>query len=544
MPSDDAFGGLLDRESVLAGMPARRASALLYLIESRTAHLVVRSQLDTGLFITEEGSRERELAFLEAFALGREPPLRPTIQDIERHASEWAYLISENPGVQAATAHRLGQKYAFTSRAVPGIRAALGMDTEAVQQAYQRLYGHPLVNVYAPRVTLADRVRWAFAAVGSRLSSLPPFWMAFAFVVAVSLPQAILALPIVVADAGLLVGLVLLSIFGVVNVLTMTCIAEAIARNGTIRYGVTFAGRVVADYLGSVGSYVFTLTVSLVFFLALIASYLGLATTLSNFAGLPAALWGALPFLVVLYLLSRPSLALTTSVSIGLGAINIGLILLISVLAFRHFQPANLLPSNVLFVAGRTFEPSVWQSVLGVMLILYFGHVPLNQCAKTVLHRDPSGRGLIWGSIAGTACLTVLIGTWLVAINGALAPQQLAGQRGTALVPLAAVLGPTVQVLGSALVILLLGLGSLRCSTVLFNLARERLPARSQPLVFLPRRRGKITLHPRGNRSKDTRLVVTYLGLEGGEPRFRLDAHVGDRPYREVIGVTSRWAAT
>jgi len=140
--------------------------------------------------------------------------------------------------------------------------------------------------------------------------------------------------------------------------------------------------------------------------------------------------------------------------------------------------------------------------------------------------------------------LTVLIGTWLVAINGAVAPQELIGQRGTALVPLAAVLGPGVQLLGSVLVILLLGLGSLRCSTVLFNLARERLPARSHPLIVLPRERGKIILHPHGPRSNDPRFVVSYLGLDGGVPRFRLDAHVGDRPYREVIGVSGRWTAS
>lgn len=514
------------------------------MIESRTAQLAARSQLDTDLFTTEEGARERELAFLEAFAFGREPPLRPTIQDVERHAPEWASLVPENPRVQAAIAHRLGQKYAFTSRAVPGIRAALGLDTEAVQRAYRRLYGRPLATIYAPWVTLTERLRWASAAVGSRISSLPPFWRAFAFVVAVSLPQAFLALPIVVAGAGPMAGLVLIGILGTSNMLTMACMAEAITRNGTIRYGVAFVGRVVADYLGSVGSYVLTLAVSLLFFLALIASYLGLATTLSNFAGLPAALWVALPFLVGgLYLLSRPSLALTASVSIGLGAINIGLILLISLLAFGHFQPANLLASNGLFFDGRSFEPSVWQPVLGVILIMYFGHVPLNQCARTVLQHDPSGRSLIWGSVAGTAGLTALIGTWLVAVNGAVAPQQLAGQTGTALVPLAAVLGPGAQVLGSVLVILLLGLTSLRCSTILFNLVRERLPARSHPLVVLPCRRGKLLLQPRGHRSEDPRLVVTYLGLDGGEPRFRLDAHVGDHPYRQVIGVTGRWTA-
>ena len=406
------------------------------------------------------------------------------------------------------------------------------------------MYGHPLETIYAPRVTLADRLRWVAAAAGKRISSLPPFWMAFAFVVAVSLPQAFLALPIVVAEAGPLAGLALVGVLGIINMLTMACMAEAITRSGNIRYGNAFVGRLVTDYLGSAGSYLLTLAVSLLFFLALIASYLGLATTLSDLAVLPAFVWAALPFLVSVYLFSRPSLALTASVSIALGTINIALILLLSVLALGHFQPANLLADNGLFTDQRSFEPSVWQPVLGVMLIMYIGHVPLNQCARSVLNRDPSGRGLIWGSVAGTAGLTVLIGTWLVAVNGAVAPQRLAGQVGTVLVPLAPVLGPGAQVVGSLLVVLLLGLTSLRCSTVLFNLARERLPARSHSLVVLPRLGGKLLLHPRGDRSGDTSLAVTYLGLDGGEPRFRLNAQAGHHSYSEVIGATGRWDAT
>ncbi|MGH3148692.1 MAG: hypothetical protein ACRDTR_23170, partial [Rubrobacter sp.] len=139
MPVDDEFGGLFDRERALSGgVPARRASTVLFLIESRTANLVSRSQLDADLFPPEEEIQERELAFLEAFALGREPPVRPTIQDLERHAPGWAYLVPKNPRIQATVAHRLGQKYAFTSQAAQGIRASLGLDTEAVQQAYQR----------------------------------------------------------------------------------------------------------------------------------------------------------------------------------------------------------------------------------------------------------------------------------------------------------------------------------------------------------------------------------------------------------------------
>ena len=84
---DDEFGGLLDRESVLTGgVPARRANTVLFLIESRTAHLVARSRQAMERYLSQEAAEERELAFLDAFALGKEPPLRPTIQHLERPA--------------------------------------------------------------------------------------------------------------------------------------------------------------------------------------------------------------------------------------------------------------------------------------------------------------------------------------------------------------------------------------------------------------------------------------------------------------------------
>jgi hypothetical protein len=171
---------LFTREEVLAGLPARRASTLLFLIESRTAHMVAQSRQAMERFLTEEAAEERDLAFLEAFALGRDPPLRPTIQHLERYAPQWAYLVPDNPRVRAALTHLLGQKYHFTYQAVPGIRAALGLDDEVVQQAYQRLYREPLETIFAPRPTPVDRLRWTWTALAKWLESLPPFWTAFA----------------------------------------------------------------------------------------------------------------------------------------------------------------------------------------------------------------------------------------------------------------------------------------------------------------------------------------------------------------------------
>ena len=145
---------LFSREEALGGLPAKRATTLLFLIESRTAHLVDQSRRAMEFSLTEESVKERDLAFLEAFNLGADPPIRPTIQDLERYAPLWATLVPDNPQLRAALAHFFGQKYEFTHKAVPSIRVALGLDTDAVQRAYQRLYRQPLEKLFAPRITV------------------------------------------------------------------------------------------------------------------------------------------------------------------------------------------------------------------------------------------------------------------------------------------------------------------------------------------------------------------------------------------------------
>src|SRR5215210_1380917 len=218
---DDIFGGLLDRETVLAGMPAKRANTLLYLIENRTAHLKARSRQATEKFLTEDAAQQRDLAFLEAFAVGAEPPVRPTIRDLERYAPEWASLVPENPRIRAALAHRLGEKYEFTREAAPNIRAALSLDEAAVQRAFERLHREPLESIYAARTGPLDRLRWAWTALAGWLESLPPFWTAYALTLTETVGVTILALPIAVAGLGSLAGVAVLVVLGVVNMLTI-----------------------------------------------------------------------------------------------------------------------------------------------------------------------------------------------------------------------------------------------------------------------------------------------------------------------------------
>jgi len=127
-----------DREELLAGLPARRADALLFVIESRTAQLLARSRRAMARFATDEDD-ESELEFFGAFSQGRDPPIVPAIQDLERHAGQWAPLVARNPRVRAAVAHRLGNKYRFTYQDTPGIRGALTLDDPQVRRAYRRL---------------------------------------------------------------------------------------------------------------------------------------------------------------------------------------------------------------------------------------------------------------------------------------------------------------------------------------------------------------------------------------------------------------------
>ncbi len=177
------------------------------------------------------------------------------------------------------------------------------------------------------------------------------------------------------------------------------------------------------------------------------------------------------------------------------------------------------------------------------MLALCFtsGIYYVGECAKLILPRDPSASSLIWGSVAGTAFLTVLFCIWVLAVNGAISPQLLAGQSGTVLEPLALQVGPIVTVLGAVLVTLLLGMAWLRSSSLLLNLAREWLPAQPRPVLMLPRQQGTLILHPCGNSSCVPHIGITYLGLEETQPRFRLDVQSSGKIHHVEITVTSRW---
>jgi amino acid permease len=477
-------------------------------------------------FLTEEAAQQRELAFLEAFALGRDPPLRPTIQELERHAPSWADLVPRNPRVQAAVAHRLTQKYKFTHAAVPGVRVALGLDKPEVRDAYERLYHESLESVYAARQSFTHRFRWAWSALASWLENLSPFWTAYSLTLTETVGATILALPIALAAIGPLPGLAILVVLGLVNIATVSFLAEAISRSGTMRYGGAFYGRLVSDYLGRGAAAVVTTSLFLLCLLVLPVFYTGFGGTLETATSVPSWVWVGLLFVVGLFYLRRESLNSTIASALIVGAACIGLVVALSLLSFTHADAHNLLYERVPFINGRPFQSGIVALVFGVVLTAYFGHMSVALCGQLVLRRDPSGRSLLRGCAAAQATAIALYCLFVLAVNGAVAPHLLSHETGTALEPLAQTVGPAAKVLGAVFVILGLGLGSVTFSLGLFGLVAERLSSASPVVLALPRRGARLLFERRGRRRArtDLELGITYLGLDGGGPRFRLDA--------------------
>src|SRR4030095_578173 len=94
------FGG----QNILDGMPLRRAGTILFAIEGGTAPLVAQSRQALASYLTDKTAAEKEQAFLSAIAQGRDLPLQPSIQDIERFAPEWSSLVPTDENQRAAVA--------------------------------------------------------------------------------------------------------------------------------------------------------------------------------------------------------------------------------------------------------------------------------------------------------------------------------------------------------------------------------------------------------------------------------------------------------
>jgi len=546
MSTDDE---LFTPTEVLGGFSAKRARLLLFQIENRTASLMLQSRRAVARYLTEETAEQQDLAFFEALAEGRELPVRPTIRDLERYAPQWQSLAPSNLSLQAALVHLLGQKYRFTKQDIPHIRLALGMDSEGVRQNFERQYRQPLDMVYSRQPGLLNLVRWRWNKLSGWIENLPPFWAVYSLIFAEMVGASVLALPIALAGVGPLAGVVVLVVMGVFNVLTIAAMAEAVTRNGSMRYQGSYLGRLVQDYLGRPGSMLLTAILFLDCCLLLLVYYLGISLTLAEATPVPAGVWAGVIFLLGIYFVRRKTLDATVTSALVVGAINLGLILTLSILALRHLRVEHLSYVHVPFLNGNPFEPALLGLIFGIVLSAYAGHLSVSSCARTMLQRDPGGRSLLWGAIAAEMSAMLLYILWVVAVNGAIAPQALAGLSGTVVTPLAQLLGPMAILCGTMLAMLAMGMGSIFISLAILFMVQEWIPGRIRHTLVIGRRQGQVKFTPRGK--APVSLALTYLGLKGAQeapqtsrPQFRLDLQGEAETRRFEVEVHDTWEAT
>jgi amino acid permease len=477
MSGESSFFGGLD---ILDGMPSRQAGAILFAIEGRTAQLVSQSRQALASYLTEKTAAEKEQAFFSAIAQGRDLPIQPTIQDIERFAPEWASLVPSDDRQRAALAKKLAEKYHFRHQDVLALRKALGLESDGVKQAYDRLYKKPIDSIYVTNIPLSEKIHWLASRLANSLERMPPFWTAFSLTLTETVGGSVLALPIALAGVGPISGVILLFILGLVNVLTVMSIVEAITRNGNMRYGTAYFGRLVGDYLGKPGSIILIPALFLLNVISLIAFYVGISVSVADITSINPLLWAALLFLIGAYFLRRESLDATVASALVIGIVNITIIIILSLLAFPHVQSENLQHMTSLFGGGQLFEPKILELIFGVVLFAYFGHTSAGNAAKVVLRRDPGGSSLIWGNVAAMMAAIALYSLWVIAVNGAIPVSELSNETGTALSPLAIKIGGSVPILGIIYIILAMGIGTVHTSYALYYQVREALPSNTK----------------------------------------------------------------
>jgi amino acid permease len=456
------------RESVVAGMPARRASTLLFAIENRSALMAARARRAMARFETEHTVAAREKQFLGALAEGRMPPLKPTIQDIDRHAPEWRDLVPEDVALRAALLGRIGAKYGLPAQA-RNVLAALGAGDPTVIAEYARKTGRSLAELQEAPLARREQLRWLRDGISRRLESLPPFWLAYALTLTETVGVGVLALPIALAGFGAIGATALLVVFGLLNVLTVAALVEAITRNGHMRYGMAFFGRLIGDFLGRPGNVVAMPALFALEAAGLVVCLVGFGTTIGAVTGLPVVACAGALFATVAVIMWRDSLNVTVAVAVALGFVNLALILAISLLALASPAAPSTAPTGF----GKGAE--VLELIFGVGLGAFFGHTSAAHAAKVVLARDPGGRQFLAGNVAAMLTAMVIYILFVVGVTAAVGPAALTGFEGTALTPLAERVGPAVEVMGTIYVVLTMGLGAMFVALGIYNQTGELL---------------------------------------------------------------------
>jgi amino acid permease len=477
--SGESFFGLsgLSREDLLGGMPARRASTILFAIENLTHQLVSRSRRALARYQPVETAKDRERRFIDAVSGGREDQVRPSIQDVERYATEWAYMVPDVPDIRAQVLHQLSTRYALVFDRTPRVRAALAVETPAVATAFESQQGRGIQTAFTPDSDWRERMRWWRARVSERLETMPPFWMAFSLTLTETVGGGMLAIPIALAWVGVPFGLLLLGVFALISIVTIAALVEAITRDGSLRYGNGYFGRLAENRLGKPGGVAIGIGLLVLEGVTLLAAMFGFGTVLGEQTGITPLFWVAILFTAILFVLRRENLGATIAAALLVGSVILALAVGMIVLGLMNVRP-DLLGGAGTHLGGVS-GGTVVALVFGVLLYVYFGHTSAGNAARHVLRRDPSGRTLLWGNVAAMAAAAVIYVLFVIAVNGSVPAARLAAETGTAITPLEEVAGPAIGVMGILYVILSLGIGAIYGSLGLYLQAAERMGSRA-----------------------------------------------------------------
>lgn len=473
----DELNNLFSRAEILSGQnqAVRLAPMNLFTIETRTAKLRQQTRINYTTSPPITSYEESGYVFIEALAELDKNQYDLSIQDLERFAPRWQTIAPDNPRVCATVAHLMAEKYSLAYKHTPNLRQALNLDSEEVKAAFQEIYKQSIESIYTEELSLAQQVRWMQAHLTWRLEDLPPFWIAFSLTFTETIGATILALPIALARVGPIAGVIFILLLGLVNLMTIASLVEAIVRNGNMRYGAAFFAQLVQDYLGSLGSLVLNIALFVLNALGIIILYIGFSTIIAEPLNISPIIPMTCLFLTGLFMIHREKLDITAATAMIVAAVNLVILLCIMLLTVPHMNLNNLMYIHVPFINTASFETGVLELIFGVILTAFFGHTSAANAAKVVLHREPTGKALLWGNLAATTAAIIIYSLWVLIIGSAIPAEILGTTTSTVLTPLSAMLGSIVALLGAVYGVLGMGLLSILVSMLIFLQVREWL---------------------------------------------------------------------
>src|SRR5829696_666036 len=521
--SDDS--GLFSREEVLAGLPARRARTLVYLIERAAVRLRLDREVATMALVGERSAEARELAWIEAFALDEEPSSPLTAQDIEAAAGRWASLVPRSAEIRAATARLLAERYQLDRRRMGGLRAALGLDSKDLAAAFERQTGRPLDSIWS-RTGPLEGLRWLATSPGRWLERTSAFRAAAALTFLTSLGQSVLIVPISVATVGPLAAVASILVIGLFALSATAAVAEATTRNGEVRFRGGFFGRLATSSLGAAAGTVPGLLGVIGTALQSLSAFIGLALLLSVTTSIPAALWVAVlaPVTIAIPLFWRRTASFGGLLAFGL--VNVALLAALSVLVLIRATIGGELATPSLTPPGDIGIDVALGVIMGVLIATYADPVYTVQIGRVVLPHDPDGIGYVRGSVVGMAAFVAVTLVFSAVLLLVVPAGELAGASGSALEGVSEGFGPAAIILATLIGVGLFGIRLYGNAIALFDFVAERMPGRSAQRVVLRVGRGRVLLSRRD--ADRTNISLAYRGILEGRPLIALAASSGN----------------